>query len=179
MEYVEGPTLLEKLTHPDPHGNIVPGRPYPVEDVLRWGIQLCDVLIYLADQNPPVVHHDIKPANIIIDRASGNARLVDFGTAKARLVLQPGGRMGIQQSSIYGTEGYAAPEMYQGESSPAPTSTPWPPPSTTCSPTTTRPAIPSPSRNWTRWTRRCGPSCGARSRRTPRPAPTRKGSKRP
>ncbi len=118
MEYVEGPTLLEGLTHPDVHGNLVPGRPYPVEDVLRWGIQLCDVLIYLADQNPPVVHHDIKPANIIIDRASGNARLVDFGTAKARLVLQPGGRMGIQQSSIYGTEGYAAPEMYQGESSP-------------------------------------------------------------
>ncbi|MGB9776254.1 MAG: protein kinase domain-containing protein [Anaerolineae bacterium] len=118
MEYVEGPNLLEGLTHTDTQGNLVRGRPYSIGDVLRWGIQLCDVLIYLASQNPPVVHHDIKPANIIIDRATGDARLVDFGTAKARLVIQPGGRVGVQQSSIYGTEGYAAPEMYQGESSP-------------------------------------------------------------
>ncbi|MCX8066419.1 MAG: protein kinase [Anaerolineae bacterium] len=118
MEYVEGPNLAEGLTRVDAQGNLVRGRPYPVEEVLRWGIQLCDVLIYLSEQNPPVVHHDIKPANIIIDRATGDARLVDFGTAKARLVVQPGGRVGVRQSSIYGTEGYAAPEMYQGESSP-------------------------------------------------------------
>lgn len=118
MEYVEGPNLLEGLTHVDAQGNLVRGRPYSIGDVLRWGIQLCDVLIYLAEQNPPVVHHDIKPANIIIDRATGDARLVDFGTAKARLMIQPGGRVGVQQSSIYGTEGYAAPEMYQGESFP-------------------------------------------------------------
>ncbi len=116
MEYVEGTNLLESLTHVDTQGNLVRGRPYAIGDVLRWGIQLCDVLIYLAEQNPPVVHHDIKPANIIIDRTTGEARLVDFGTAKARLVVQPGGRVGVQQSSIYGTEGYAAPEMYQGES---------------------------------------------------------------
>lgn len=118
MEYVEGTNLLEGLTQVDTQGNLVRGQPYPIGDVLRWGIQLCDVLIYLAEQNPPVVHHDIKPANIIIDRTTGEVRLVDFGTAKARLMVQPGGRVGIHQSSIYGTEGYAAPEMYQGESSP-------------------------------------------------------------
>ncbi len=119
MEYVEGSNLLEGLTHEDMQGNLVPGRAATPEDVLRWGIQLCEVLLYLARQTPPLVHHDIKPANIIIDRISGAARLVDFGTAKARLVAQPGGKMGLRQSSIYGTEGYAAPEMYQGESSPA------------------------------------------------------------
>ncbi|MFN3763571.1 MAG: serine/threonine protein kinase, partial [Anaerolineae bacterium] len=118
MEYVEGTNLLQGLTHVDAQGNLVRGRPYAIADVLRWGIQICEVLIYLAEQNPPVVHHDIKPANIIVDRTTGEARLVDFGTAKARLVVQPGGRVGVQQSSIYGTEGYAAPEMYQGESSP-------------------------------------------------------------
>ena len=118
MEYVEGDDLLQGLTHEDAQGNLVPGKPYPVEDILRWGIQLCGVLTYLARQKPPVVHHDIKPANIIIDENTGEARLVDFGTAKARLVVQPGGQVGVQKSSIYGTEGYAAPEMYNAESSP-------------------------------------------------------------
>ncbi len=118
MEYVEGENLLTGLTHEDAQGNLVHGKPYPVKDVLRWGIQLCNVLTYLARQKPPVVHHDIKPANIIIDKNTGEARLVDFGTAKARLVVQPGGGVGVQKSSIYGTEGYAAPEMYNAESSP-------------------------------------------------------------
>jgi len=118
MEYVEGENLLQGLTHEDVQANIVRGKPYPIKDVLRWGVQLCDVLAYLARQKPPVVHHDIKPANIIIDRNTGEARLVDFGTAKARLVVQPGGQVGVQKSSIYGTGGYAAPEMYNAESSP-------------------------------------------------------------
>jgi len=118
MEYVEGENLLSKLTHEDIQGNRISGQPYPPPDVLRWGIQLCDVLIYLSEQNPPVVHHDIKPANIIIDRTTGEARLVDFGTAEARLLAQPGGQVGVRQSSIYSTEGYAAPEMYEGKSSP-------------------------------------------------------------
>ncbi len=108
------------------------GRPYSIGDVLRWGIQLCDVLIYLSEQKPPVVHHDIKPANIIIDRATGDACLVDFGAAKARLVVQPGGRVGVQQSSIYGTEGYAARRCTRENPPPVRTSTPWGPPSTIC-----------------------------------------------
>jgi serine/threonine protein kinase len=118
MEYVEGNDLRQGLTHEDDEGNKVRGQPYAVADVLRWAIQLCDVLIYLAQQEPPVIHHDIKPANIIVDQNTGEARLTDFGTAKARLVARPGGGLGVQKSSVYGTEGYAAPEMYEGESSP-------------------------------------------------------------
>jgi serine/threonine protein kinase len=118
IEYVEGNDLLQGLTRADAQGNLVRGKPYPVADVLRWGIQLCGVFTYLAGQKPPIIHHDVKPANIIIDENSGEARLVDFGTAKARLIVQPGGQVGVQKSSIYGTEGYAAPEMYEAESSP-------------------------------------------------------------
>lgn len=117
MEYVEGMTLLEGLTHVDAQGDLIKGQPYPVEDVLTWGSQICEVLVYLSQQDPPIIHHDIKPANIIIDRNTGMARLVDFGTAKARLVVGEGGEMGVEESSVFGTRGYAAPEMYQGESS--------------------------------------------------------------
>lgn len=119
MEYVEGKDLRKGLTHTDDQGGLVPGQPYPAEEVVRWGVQACKVLEYLAQIKPnPVVHHDIKPANLVLDKNAGEVRLVDFGTAKARLVAQAGSRVGLQRTSIYGTAGYAPPEQYQGQSSP-------------------------------------------------------------
>jgi serine/threonine protein kinase len=116
MEYVEGADLEKRLTHEE-QGQVVPGQPYPAADVIRYGVQLCRVLEYLAALPRPVVHQDIKPANLILDRA-GDVRLVDFGTAKARMAVLPGGKVGLQKSSVYGTVGYAPPEQYQGKSEP-------------------------------------------------------------
>ncbi len=114
MEYIEGPDLRHSLTHVDGDtGQIVPGSPLPAEQVLHYTIEICQVLEYLAGRQPPVVHNDIKPANILIDRHSGRAVLVDFGTAKTRYLRTAG-----QPSSVYGTVGYAAPELYQGRSEP-------------------------------------------------------------
>ena len=118
MEYVEGEDLEQSVSHEDARGNRVQAKLLPPEQVVRIGIQVCQVLEYLAGQSPPVVHHDIKPANLILDKNSGQVRLVDFGTAKARLMVQPGGTVGLQKSSIYGTAGYAPPEQYQAQSEP-------------------------------------------------------------
>jgi serine/threonine protein kinase len=119
MEYVEGEDLSTNLTHLNEFGLVVAGRPYPVENVVRWGAQVCKILEYLEKQTPtPVVHHDIKPANLVLDKSSGDVRLVDFGTAKARLRAQAGGKVGLQKSSVFGTEGYAPPEQYLGQSVP-------------------------------------------------------------
>jgi serine/threonine protein kinase len=121
MEYIEGPNLAQGLTR-DRDGRTVKGRPQPVEDVVRYVVQICQVLTYLEQQQPPVIHNDIKPANIILDKNTGRAVLVDFGTARTRYALppagQPPGRPGSQQSSIYGTIGYAAPELYEGKAEP-------------------------------------------------------------
>lgn len=117
MEYIEGPDLRQGLTH-GKDGQIVKGRPLRVEDVVRYAIQLCEVLTYLEQRQPPVIHNDIKPANIILDKNSGRAVLVDFGTAKTRYARLGAGRPGRQQSSVYGTVGYAAPELYDGKAEP-------------------------------------------------------------
>ncbi len=119
MEYIEGHDLEQRLTHQhDSSGKLIHGQNYPQAEVLRWGMALCRVLEYLAERKPhPVVHHDIKPANLLLDSDSGEIRLVDFGTAKARL-LAGFSTIGVQQSSIHGTQGYAAPEQYRGESEP-------------------------------------------------------------
>jgi serine/threonine protein kinase/sugar lactone lactonase YvrE/tetratricopeptide (TPR) repeat protein len=120
MEYIEGSDLEQHLTHLDESsGTRRPGRPYLFQDVLRWGIALCQVLEYLASRQPaPVIHHDIKPANLVLDSHSNTIRLVDFGTAKARLLFQPDGTVGLQKTSAFGTQGYAPPEQYRGESEP-------------------------------------------------------------
>ncbi|MFQ5594788.1 MAG: serine/threonine-protein kinase, partial [Anaerolineae bacterium] len=119
MEYIEGDNLAAGLTRMDDTGRAVAGQARTQEDVVRYGIQICRVLEYLAGIQPtPVVHNDIKPANIIIDKHGGQAVLVDFGTASARYDTAVGGQPGAQKSSVYGTVGYAAPELYDGRSEP-------------------------------------------------------------
>jgi serine/threonine protein kinase len=118
MEYIEGPDLRQGLTRKDDDtGQLVPGGPLPDAQVLRYAIQICEVLEYLASCQPPVVHNDIKPGNIIIDKHSQRACLVDFGTAKTRYLRATGGPDG-KKTSVYGTVGYAAPELYRGHSEP-------------------------------------------------------------
>jgi serine/threonine protein kinase len=118
MEYIEGPDLRKWLTREDEDtGRLRPGQPLLVDDVLRYTIQICEVLAYLAGRQQPVIHNDVKPGNIIVDEHSGRAVLVDFGTAKTRY-LQALGKPQKKRDSVYGTVGYAAPELYQGRSEP-------------------------------------------------------------
>jgi serine/threonine protein kinase len=117
MEYIEGTDLSEGLTR-EKEGQIVKGRARSVEDVVRYAIQICEVLDYLENHQPPVTHNDIKPANIILDPNSKQPVLVDFGTAKTRYSRQAAGQPGRQQSSVYGTVGYAAAELYNGTAEP-------------------------------------------------------------
>ncbi|WP_319018652.1 serine/threonine-protein kinase [Lactonifactor longoviformis] len=77
----------------------------PGKTILRWGIELCDVLDYLHNQKPPVIYRDLKPENLIIGK-KGKLFLVDFGIALIRDRHSAEERLG--------TAGYAAPEQYRG-----------------------------------------------------------------
>lgn len=112
MEYIVGADLDQRLSRSTPA--VYAGQPFALADVLRWGVALCRVLEYLAAQPQPVIHHDIKPANVLVDPAADTIHLVDFGTARVR--LDPHGDVGLAQSSLYGTVGYAPPEQYRGRS---------------------------------------------------------------
>lgn len=74
MEYINGSDLDALL---------VRTRSLPIEKIVDWGIELCDVLDYLHSNKPqPIVFRDLKPANIMID-SLGRVRLVDFGIARS------------------------------------------------------------------------------------------------
>lgn len=103
MERVEGPTLLSILE--------AKNGPLPEEEVILWGIQLCQVLGYLHQLDPPIVYRDLKPANIMVS-VRGPIKLVDFGIAR---VLNPQ-RAG--DTTAYGTPGYAPLEQYAGKATP-------------------------------------------------------------
>ncbi len=118
MEYIEGDTLELGVTHLDEDGRRVPARALPAETIIRHVITACRVLEYLGSRPTPVIHHDIKPANLIADRTSGEVRLVDFGTAQVRTSWAAQSRAGRALSSVFGTQGYAAPEQFEGKSEP-------------------------------------------------------------
>ena len=78
----------------------------PEADVVKWALELCDILIYLHNIKPnPIIYRDMKPANIIID-ADNNVKLIDLGIAREYKADQDGDTVYI------GTRGYAAPEQY-------------------------------------------------------------------
>jgi outer membrane protein assembly factor BamB len=101
MEYINGRDLEAIL---------VKTKTLPINKVIEWAIDLCDVLQYLHSHQPePIIFRDMKPANIMID-SLGKVRLVDFGIAKIFV-------SGLPQTMI-GTEGYSAPEQYKGKANP-------------------------------------------------------------
>ncbi len=74
------------------------------EKVLKYTRQLCEVMAYLHKQNPPVLHGDIKPANIML-KPDDNICLIDFNIA--------GGLTEGAIVTVGYTAGYASPEQCQ------------------------------------------------------------------
>src|SRR4030067_47765 len=74
--------------------------------VLQWTAQICSALEYMHSRHPPVIHRDVKPANIKTT-PPGEAVLVDFGIAKA---LAAGQATSTGAKGV--TPGFAPPEQY-------------------------------------------------------------------
>ncbi|HEX3641166.1 MAG TPA: serine/threonine-protein kinase, partial [Ktedonobacteraceae bacterium] len=105
MDFIEGQTLEDYLEKA--HGN-----PLPLDQIIEWGEQLCDVLSYLHNHQPPIIFRDLKPSNVMISE-SGHIYLIDFGIAR---IFKPGQS---HDTVALGSPGFAAPEQYgKAQSSP-------------------------------------------------------------
>lgn len=92
MSYVPGKTFARLLEE---------GRRFTSRELARWGMQICSALNYLHSQEPPVIHCDIKPANVMLT-PQGDICLIDFNIS-----------FYLGDTSVLGyTNGYTSPEQY-------------------------------------------------------------------
>ncbi|MGH3066014.1 MAG: serine/threonine-protein kinase [Gaiellaceae bacterium] len=97
MEYLDGGSLYERIV----------GDPVTREQALDWLEQAARALDNAHAHG--VVHRDVKPANLLLDR-EGSIQVSDFGIASASgldSVTLPG--------TVLGTAGYLSPEQARGE----------------------------------------------------------------
>lgn len=101
MERLPGDTLASRAARE--------GLP-PLPVVLELAMQMASALDY-AHANG-VVHHDIKPENIMLADGWRQAKIADFGIAERRDARHSDG---VARSEVGGTPAYMAPEHLRGE----------------------------------------------------------------
>jgi serine/threonine-protein kinase len=101
MDEVEGESLRDRL---DREGKL------PVADVARIVADLAAALD--AAGRAGVVHRDVKPENVLLERGTGRALLADFGIARAMVA---DGASSTGQGVAVGTPAYMSPEQAAGE----------------------------------------------------------------
>jgi serine/threonine protein kinase len=102
--------LAQQLAEGDSLAVLVENGWHPDEaEVRHIATQILEILVYLQQLTPPVIHRDIKPQNII-RREDGQVFLVDFGAVQDvyHNTLTGG-------STVVGTYGYMAPEQFRGQ----------------------------------------------------------------
>ena len=102
MEFIDGQTLTQwMIDHPKPDLETIRGI---VEQIAK-GLQ--------AFHRLEMLHQDIRPENIMIDK-TGTLKIIDFGSTKVRGVVEAS--PSIDHDDILGTAQYTAPEYFLGES---------------------------------------------------------------
>src|SRR2546423_2157605 len=100
MAFVDGESLGVRLTREGA---------WPIAQTIRVLRDVADALAYAHARG--VVHRDIKPDNILIDRASGRPMVTDFGIARAAV-----GETQLTVTGVaVGTPAYMSPEQALGE----------------------------------------------------------------
>lgn len=97
LEHVQGQTLRKLVKQ---------SGPLSQKEVVRIALELSDILIYLHSQNPPIVHRDVTPENIIT-QPDGRIKLIDFS-----LALKQDSR---QTTDSCGKHSYTPPEQFGDE----------------------------------------------------------------
>jgi len=97
MEYVEGVTLKDRIAEKGP---------LPPAEAVRIAVEILDALEHAHSRR--VIHRDIKPHNILLDRFD-KVKVTDFGIARAL-----NGTTLVHTGNIVGSAYYFSPEQAQG-----------------------------------------------------------------
>ena len=99
MSYIEGETLAQRVAS---RGPLHPPEATRVLREVAWALS------YAHSQG--VVHRDVKPANILLERSSGRAMVTDFGIARLTQATSE-----TTAGELLGTPEYMSPEQASGD----------------------------------------------------------------
>ncbi|MBX9951977.1 MAG: serine/threonine protein kinase [Candidatus Obscuribacterales bacterium] len=97
MEYVKGTDLRRFIKE---NGAITS------REAIDWGRQIAEILAYLHEQDPPIIHRDISADNIILNE-NDSLSIIDFGAANSFL--------GTATCTLIGKQAYIPPEQLRGK----------------------------------------------------------------
>jgi serine/threonine protein kinase, bacterial len=99
--------LAMELVHgQDLEHYIIQRGPVSPPVAIKWVLQLCEILDYIHAEQPPLIHRDVKPANLLVSNVGQQIYLIDFGAVK---------ESGSIGSTRIGAPDYMAPEQNQGK----------------------------------------------------------------
>jgi len=97
LEYINGQDLRQLVNQNGPQSESV---------VVDWALQMAAILKYLHEHDPPVIHRDFTPDNLVL-RGDGSIVLIDFGTANEFI--------GTATGTFVGKHAFIAPEQFRGK----------------------------------------------------------------
>ncbi len=97
LEFVDGVTLRQLVAQ---------SGPLEEASVAKIGATLCATLSYLHELSPPIIHGDVTPDNIMVDK-SGSIKLMDFD-ASQELTRN-------KTNTVVGKHSYMSSEQFKGE----------------------------------------------------------------
>lgn len=81
----------------------------PETEVIRWALSLAETLAYLHKMEPPILHRDLTPENIIVP-GDGAPKIIDFGVANELI--------SNATATLVGKHCYISPEQFRGQACP-------------------------------------------------------------
>lgn len=100
MEYAEGGSLYNVL-HPETR----PAPTYTAGHAMSWALQCARGVAYLHDMQPPLIHRDLKPPNLLLVNGGTVLKICDFGTAC---------EIKTYMTNNKGSAAWMAPEVFEG-----------------------------------------------------------------
>jgi tRNA A-37 threonylcarbamoyl transferase component Bud32 len=97
LEYINGQDLRQLVRQNGPQKEPI---------ILEWALQMATILKYMHEQEPPVIHRDFTPDNLVLCE-DGSIALIDFGAANEFI--------GNATGTFVGKHAFIAPEQFRGK----------------------------------------------------------------
>jgi len=100
LDYINGQDLRQLVKQNGPQRE---------STVINWALQMVSILKYLHEQDPPLIHRDFTPDNIVLCD-DGSIVVIDFGAANEFI--------GNATGTFVGKHAFIAPEQFRGKAVP-------------------------------------------------------------